>query len=63
MVLHPKQPKTTLLIATTTVIDALICRVVSPSTHEPIAFIDAYKFKVWHSVMCEKIQALHANET
>jgi len=63
MVLSPRQPKTTLLTVSITVIDPLLCRVVSPPNHEPITFTNANKYEVWHSIMREEIQALHANET
>jgi len=41
MALSPRQPKTTLLTASVTVIDPLMCRVVSPPNQEPITFTDA----------------------
>jgi hypothetical protein len=64
MVLRPRQQKTTLLIASATTINASICRVVSPPTHEPtIAFSDVDRYEAWHGAMHEKIQALRSNDT
>jgi hypothetical protein len=64
MVLHPRQPKITLLTVSATTTDASICRVVSPPTHEPtIAFSDVDRYEAWHDAMHEKIQALHSNDT
>ena len=63
MVLHPRQPKTTLSTATTTASVASFNRVISPPIREPLVFNDANRYEVWHSAMREEIQALCANRT
>jgi hypothetical protein len=61
MVLHPRQPQTTLSTTTTTASTASFSRVVSPPTHKPFAFNDANRYEAWHSVMREEIQVLRTD--
>jgi hypothetical protein len=63
IVLHPRQPKTTLSTAITTTSVASFSRVVSLPTHEPLVFNDANKYEAWHHAMQEEIQALRTNRT
>jgi hypothetical protein len=51
MVLHPRQPKTTLSTAITTTFAASFSRVVSLPTHEPLVFNDANRYEAWHHAM------------
>ena len=62
MVLCPRQPKTS-LSTTTTASAASINRAISPPTHELIFFNDVNRYEVWHSAICEEIQASRANKT
>jgi hypothetical protein len=63
MVRHPRQPKTGLSTASTTVSAASYSRIVSLPTHEPLVFNDANWYEAWHSAMRKEIQALLANKT
>jgi len=63
MVLCPRLPKTTLLIASTTTSAAPICQVMSSPNYELIAFSDADRYGVWHGAMRDEIQALRSNDT
>jgi hypothetical protein len=62
MVLRPRQPKTTNLVAFTAADTASTRVLLSPSS-EPLAFSDADKYVVWHDAMCDEIKALRANHT
>jgi len=59
MVLRPRQPKTTNLVAA--IIASL--RVLHSSSSEPLAFFDADRYTVWHDAMCDEIKALRSNHT
>jgi hypothetical protein len=63
MVLRPRQPKTSLSMATTTASAASFSLVFSLPTHEPYVFNDANRYEAWRSAMREEIQALRANRT
>ncbi|KAL3571765.1 hypothetical protein D5086_025669 [Populus alba] len=63
MVLHPRQPKTTLTTTTAATSAASFSRVTSPPSHEPLIFPDANRYEAWHNATREEIQALRANRT
>jgi hypothetical protein len=62
MVLRPRQPKITNLVASTAAIIASL-RVLHSSSSEPLAFFDADRCAVWHDAMCDEIKALRSNHT
>jgi len=60
MVLRPRQPKTTNLVAST-VADTASTRVLLSPSSEPLAFSDADKYIAWYDAMCDEIKTLHSN--
>ena len=50
-------------MASATIVVAPIYWVITPPNYEPVAFSNIDRYKAWHGVMQEKIQALRFNDT
>ena len=62
MILRPRQPKTSNLVASAATTSAST-RVLHSRSSEPFSFSNADWYAVWHNAMCDEIATLCSNRT